>query len=102
MENDLELLGQYRIKQIAKFQMELDQKFAEEANKLHAQLVLRKITGSQFWESYKKSLTKSIGKNKKLLQDLIKKTDKTMKEQFKTAQQIDTKEKPKIDLKLPA
>lgn len=100
MENDFGL-GQYKIKQMAKFQMELDPKFAEEANKLHAQLVLRKITGSQFWEAYKKSLTKSIQKNKKLLQDLIKKTDKTMKEEFKTAQQTET-QKPKIDLKLPA
>lgn len=92
-------LNTARIKFIAKHQMEMDPQFTKEATDLQNKLGLRKITGAEFLEAYKKSLLKSVQKNEKLLQDLFKKTDKEMKEQFKIAEQ--NKEEPKtVNLKL--
>ncbi len=67
--------------------MIIDQEFKKKLDDLRVKLYEKKISGTVFWETYKKILLKSVGKNKKTAQQLIKKTDKRLKQQFKEAEQ---------------
>lgn len=92
------------IKQIGKLQLQIDPQFKKELQKLRMILYSKKITGTKFWETYKKVLQKSVGKDKQILNALLKRTDKKLKQQFKDAQaEWDKREPVKYpDLSLPS
>lgn len=90
------------IKQMGKIQLLVDPRFKNELHALQLKIYAKKITGPKFWEEYKKILLKSVGKDKKILQELLKKTNKKLTQQFKEAEKQAPKEqKPPIDLSLP-
>lgn len=96
-------LYQEMLKEVARFQMRLDRKFAEKVIDLRSKLFKRELSATAFWDGYKKILLESIGRDKKLVQELITKMDKRMKEQCKEAEKEEKKNKgkPLIDLSLP-
>lgn len=91
------------IKQIGKIQLSIDPTFKGELHELQAKFYSKKIDSQKFWEEYKKSLLKSVGKDKQVLTALIKKTDSKLKQQFKEAEKQEKSEphKTPIDLSLP-
>lgn len=92
------------IKQIGKLQLAIDPLFKKNLQELRMKLYEKKVAPTKFWENYKKILQKSIGKDKQILNALLKKTDKKLKQQFKEAQaEWDKKEPVKYpDLSLPS
>jgi len=91
------------IKKIAKNQATIDADFAKQVVELRMKLLQKKITGEKFWEQYKATLLKSVGKNKDTVQTMLNKIDKEMKDRFKQAEQHEkeNKGKPLVDLSLP-
>ncbi len=92
------------IKQIGKLQLAIDPQFKKELQALRMNLYSKKITPTKFWENYKKVLFKSVGKDKQILNVLLKKTDKKIKQQFKEAEKEFEKREPVKypDLSLPS
>ena len=92
------------IKRVAKTQVLIDKEFASDVVNTRRKLFQHKISGSEFWEQYKKALLKSVGKNKKTVQAMFSKVDKEMKKRFKEAEKEEKEapEKTKFpDLSLP-
>ena len=89
------------VKRIAKEQLVLDKQFAKDFLALRSKMYAKKISGPEFWAQYKKLLLESVGGNKKLLQELLEKTDKEMKARFKEAEKQPKEERPPLDLRLP-
>ncbi|MFH1224171.1 MAG: hypothetical protein V1676_00020 [Candidatus Diapherotrites archaeon] len=98
------MLYQEMLKEVARFQMQLDRKFAEKVLDLKSKLLKREISATAFWNGYKKILLESVGKDKKLIGELVKKMDKKMKERCVEAEKEEKKNKgkPPIDLSLPS
>jgi len=92
-----------QFKRIVRNQMSLDNQFSIEFFKIRKKLYNHQISGTKFWELYKKAVAKSLQKNNQTFKKISKKLDKDMIKLFDEAQKREpTKpEKPLIDLKLP-
>lgn len=92
-----------RIKEIAREQMTIDEEFRKEMFSIKKNLFTKKTGSLEFWSQYKTALNKSIEKNKKNLDELLKRTDREMKEKLKETRgtgNIEAEEN-QIDLQLP-